>query len=186
MIVAHADDECIFSGDFILETSKKNIGWDILCCVTPDSQSKFRIKMFLFDLPNYVNGLSTFMLNNADTGFQGSIINKEKLYKDIKEKLKKREWTRIYTHGENGEYGHKHHIEVHNIVKAACKDLGLLEKLYVFNPIKKENATISKEKDLLFLNTYDKEEDLPDSHPRKWVRGWNTTQGWAEGFKKWI
>jgi len=185
MIVAHADDECIFAGDLVLSNLKSNINWDIVCCVVPDSQSKFRIKMFLSDLPEYIPGTNTFMLNNKDTGFKGSIINKGRLYEDIKTKLKEREWLKIYTHGEKGEYGHIHHIEVHELVVKACHELKLINKLYVFNPKKQENAFISKEKDLLFTNTYDKEDELPKNHPRKWVRGWNTKQGWIEGFKKW-
>jgi hypothetical protein len=26
--------------------------------------------------------------------------------------------------------------------------------------------------------------DLPDEHPRKWIHGWNTTQGWEENIRK--
>ena len=43
MIVAHADDEVIWAGEKLL---KEKGQWDILCVVTPDHLSKFRIPIF--------------------------------------------------------------------------------------------------------------------------------------------
>ena len=188
MIVAHADDECIFAGDMIINSiNNYNCKWDIMCCVKPDALSLFRIPMFLIDLPNYLPNVRTSMINNEDTGFRNLINNEKMLYQNIVEKVSEQKWDKIYTHGQKGEYGHKHHIQVHNLVVEASKDLGCLDNLYVFDAyIDIKNANISDQKSNLFIATYDKEENLPKNHPKQWVRSWNTKQGWRERFKKWI
>jgi hypothetical protein len=161
--------------------------WDIMCCVKPDALSLFRIPMFLIDLPNYLLNVRTSMINNEDTGFLNFINNESVLHQDIINKITEQKWDKIYTHGQKGEYGHKHHVQIHNLVLSACQDLNLVDILYVFDPLQdKKNACISDQKSSLFAATYDKEEHLPSDHPKEWIRGWNTGQGWIEGFKKWI
>lgn len=185
MIVAHADDELIWAGETLL---KEKGQWDILCVVTPDHQSKFRIPMFLENVSNYLE-CNTTMLDFIDSGWyinrqtnkeQAAPINGD-INTPILEKIKSKEWSVILTHGESGEYGHYHHTQVHQSVKKALSEIKKLEKLFVFAPIKHSSPlTLSKEKLSLFENTYDIEGGLPPAHPRQWVHGWNTNMGWEE------
>ena len=185
MIVAHADDELIWAGETLL---KEKGQWDILCVVTPDHQSKFRIPMFLENVSNYLE-CNTTMLDFIDSGWyinrqtnkeQAAPINGD-INTPILEKIKSKEWSVILTHGESGEYGHYHHTQVHQSVKKALGEINKLEKLFVFAPIKHSSPlTLSKEKLSLFENTYDIESGLPTAHPRQWIHGWNTNMGWEE------
>jgi LmbE family N-acetylglucosaminyl deacetylase len=179
MIVAHADDELVWAGEKLL---KEKGQWDILCIVTPDSQSPFRIPIFLNKVSKIVCA-NTSMLSFEDTGFC-SMINGD-IFSPILEKIKSKKWEQILTHGPKGEYGHQHHIQIHHEVVKASKQIGLLDKLWVFEPIKSEiPLELSEKKRLLFENTYDDETNLPAEHPRQWVHGWNTTQGWKENIVK--
>jgi len=184
MVVAHADDELIWAGEKLL---KEKGQWDILCVVTPDHQSKFRIPMFLKNVSSYLE-CNTTMLDFVDTGWrsdnQANPINGD-IITPIKEKINSKEWSMILTHGESGEYGHYHHIQVHEAVKSILENKGIIDKLFVFNPIKHPTPlTLSKEKLSLFENTYDLEHDLPIGHPKKWIHGWNTNMGWEERIIK--
>tara|TARA_A100001515_G_C4539458_1_gene199703 strand:- start:147 stop:725 length:579 start_codon:yes stop_codon:yes gene_type:complete len=179
MIVAHADDELVWAGEKLL---KEKGEWDILCIVTPDNQSLFRIPIFLSSIPKYLQA-NTTMLEFKDTGIGGTIQGDISL--SILKKIKSKNWKQILTHGPRGEYGHSHHIQVHNAVRQVLDCLGDLDKLWVFDPIKREEELkLSKEKENLFKNTYDDETNLPDDHPRQWVHGWNTTQRWEENVIK--
>ena len=179
LIVAHADDELIWAGEILLKEKKQ---WDILCLVTPDHQSLFRIPIFLNKVSVYLQA-NTEMLNFKDTGFH-SLIEGDILTPILK-KIQSKKWNKILTHGSNGEYGHKHHIQVHNAVLNATKLTNNLNKLWIFDPIKhNEDLELTKEKALLFKNTYDDETDLPPLYPKQWIHGWNTTQRWEERIRK--
>jgi LmbE family N-acetylglucosaminyl deacetylase len=186
MIVAHADDESIFAGDFLIDSE---CTWDILCIVTPDHLSLFRIPMFLEKLPAYL-GVKTSMLSYEDTRTNPI---KGDIFKDLLRKITEKSWKKIVTHGPTGEYGHNHHIQVHKEVVSITKSLNIIEKLYVFTPYReydKDNPgqyrkqEISKQKLALFAHTYDDETNLPDDHPREWIHGWNKTNGWKEKITK--
>lgn len=181
LIVAHADDEVIWAGEKLL---KEKGQWDILCIVEPDSQSKFRIPIFLEKVSSYLEANTEMLRQFEDPGFYRmlplEIIN------PIFKKIKSKNWTQILTHNENGEYGHIHHRQVHDVVVECIQHLKLIDKLWVFDPIKSETIEkLTEEKSSIFANTYDDETNLPDDHPRKWIHGWNTTQGWTENIKKW-
>jgi len=181
MIVAHADDEVIWAGEKLL---KEKGQWDILCVVLPDSQSKFRIPMFLEKVSCYLETNTEMLRDFEDPGFYSPLPME--ILEPIRSKIKEKEWDQILTHGKNGEYGHIHHKQVHEVVVGLANDLDILDRLWVFDPIK--NAPIkslTKAKADIFSNTYDDETLLPSDHPTKWIHGWNTTQGWVENIKKW-
>ena len=180
MITAHADDEVIFAGEKLL---KEKGQWEILCIVTPDGQSKFRIPMFLNSVSKYLDA-KTEMLDFEDTGFSAFINGN--ILGPIEAKIRSKNWEEILTHGKAGEYGHPHHIQVHKNVVAACSQ-DALKKLYVFDPIKHDvELELTETKRKLFEATYDDESDLPEDHPRKWIHGWNTRQGWEERIVKFL
>ena len=180
MITAHADDEVIFAGEKLL---KEKGQWEILCIVTPDGQSKFRIPMFLNSVSKYLDA-KTEMLDFEDTGFSAFINGN--ILGPIEAKIRSKNWEEILTHGKAGEYGHPHHIQVHKNVVAACSQDDL-KKLYVFDPIKHDvELELTETKRKLFEATYDDESALPEDHPRKGIHGWNTRQGWEERIVKFL
>ncbi len=181
MITAHADDEVIFAGEKLVAEKGQ---WEIMCMVTPDDQSKFRIPMLLESVSSYVDAKIELM-DFPDTGFNSPVFGD--MLTPIKLKVASQEWEEILTHGPEGEYGHPHHIQVHNNVVAACREYGYLDRLYVFDPIKHDKIdSLTEVKRKLFEATYDDETNLPDDHPRQWIHGWNTTQGWEENIRKFI
>lgn len=181
LITAHADDEVIWAGETLL---KERGQWEILCIVTPDNQSLFRIPIFKNKIREYLD-VSTQMLSFKDTGYYSWIDGD--IYTPILNKIKSKRWDRILTHNKRGEYGHLHHIQVHREVLRAATVTNNLDKLWIFDPIKHDNPLIlSEEKRKLFEMTYDDESGLPNDHPREWIHGWNTTQGWEEGIKKYL
>lgn len=134
VIVAHPDDETIWAGGMIL----KNSQWDwtiISLCRKNDSD---RMPKFL--------GVCNFYKANAII----SDLDDEKLeplpIKEIIEKIKlllpKNKYDYIFTHGENGEYGHLRHKEVHRAVKKMIEKKDLeCEKTYYFSYEKGKNST---------------------------------------------
>jgi len=191
MITAHADDEVIFAGEKLLQEKGQ---WSIMCMVTPDSQSKFRTPMLLESVSSYLD-VKVELMPFDDTGFNLPILGD--IFTPILNKIKSEDWDEILTHGAKGEYGHPHHVQVHNNVLAACRQTGNMDKLYVFDPIRRAYIErLSEEKRKLFEATYDDETNLPEGHPRKWIHGWNTTepqyegdgpgQGWEERITKFI
>ena len=59
--------------------------------------------------------------------------------------------------------------------------------MYVFDPIKHDvELELTETKRQLFEATYDDESNLPEDHPRKWIHGWNTRQGWEERIVKFL
>jgi LmbE family N-acetylglucosaminyl deacetylase len=181
LIVAHADDELIWAGEKLIKEKEQ---WDILCVVTPDYQSPFRIPIFLNKVSEYLSA-NTEMLPFEDTGFHLPINGD--LFTPITKKLNSKEWTQILTHGPKGEYGHAHHIQVHNLVIRVAQETNNIDKLWVFDPIKHDKIeSLTEEKRKMFAATYDDETDLPEGHPIKWIHGWNTTQGWEENIRKFI
>ena len=113
MITAHSDDEVIFAGEKLL---KEKGQWEIMCMVTPDSQSKFRIPILLEKVSSYLQ-VKVELMDFEDTGFNAPISGN--IFIPIKDKIKSQDWEEILTHGPKGEYGHPHHIQVHNNVVAA-------------------------------------------------------------------
>jgi len=179
LIVAHADDEVIWAGEMLLKEKRQ---WDIICVVEPDNQSKFRIPIFNNLVSNYLE-CNTKMLSFQDYGYGSNIVGD--VESALLSKIMEKKWDKILTHGNKGEYGHSHHIQVHNIVKKIIIENNLIDCFWTFNPVKKtEKLELSENKQLLFANTYDDESNLPIGHPKKWVHGWNTTMGWVEGFEK--
>jgi LmbE family N-acetylglucosaminyl deacetylase len=179
MIVAHADDESIWAGEKLIR--EKGL-WHILCVVTPDYMSKFRIPIFLDKVSEYFDA-TTEMFDFKDSGAY-SKINGD-IHSPINKIIEEKDWEVILTHGQSGEYGHPHHIQVHRTVKKIVDGTKKEKVLWFFNPTKKDFAlNLSPEKEDIFKNTYDDESGLPEDHPRKWVHSWNTTLGWEEGFVK--
>ena len=159
VIVAHPDDELIWMGGFIL----KNKDWTfdvISLCRKNDEDRAPKFKEVCKRLNvNYFNmgNLEDEDLNN---------VREEKIIKNIKTMLNGNKYDYVFTHGFNGEYGHKRHKEIYKAVKDMVKRKELIvKKIFYFsykkngsfcyiNPnadkfIKLDNSTFSKKKSLI-------------------------------------
>ena len=106
MIVAHPDDEIIFGGATLLSDS----GWKIVCvtCGKDTKRKKeFETVMgklgYAFDIWPYPDN----PYGDLDPAISSRL-----------ESLLRKPWEKIVSHGEYGEYGHRHHINLHQMVNA--------------------------------------------------------------------
>lgn len=116
VIVAHPDDEIIWTGGSIIEGKRKGWNFEIIClCRAGDSDRKPRFIKICRELGvvGSISDLDDEKLNN---------INEEEIIYRIKKMKKSEEYDYIFTHGENGEYGHKRHIDIHKAVEKMVKE----------------------------------------------------------------
>jgi LmbE family N-acetylglucosaminyl deacetylase len=136
-IVAHPDDETIWMGGTIL----KNRNWDwtiISLCRAEDSDRK----------PKFGRACKIYrafgLIKNLDDKILQPVAV-PKIISLIKKSLAQKKYDVIFTHGENGEYGHIRHVEVHNAVKEMIKNKDLIaKKVYFFDYSKGENVLYPK------------------------------------------
>src|SRR3989344_6746174 len=103
VIVAHPDDETIWMGSTILKN--KDYDWTILSLCRKNDKDRF---------PKFMKVCSLYGANGIINNMDDESIMKlsiSKVREKILEVLKNLEYDYIYTHGENGEYGHQRHIE---------------------------------------------------------------------------
>lgn len=135
VIVAHPDDETIWMGGTIARY--KSLKWTIfaLCRASDtDRAPKFaRVCEYL--------GAKSIMTDLDDVDeltLDGATVEAEKI---LRKKLKNKKFHYIFTHNDNGEYGHGRHIAVHRAVNKLLEE-GFLqpEKVFYFNYQKKDKT----------------------------------------------
>ena len=154
VIVAHPDDEVIWMGGYLIRN--KNI-WDttiISLCRGKDSDRnpKFKRACKFLKARGHISDLEDEKLEPI----QESEITKRIL------KQPEREFDYIFTHGQNGEYGHLRHKEVHKAVKNLISKKEIkTKKAFFFSYLKRKNnfqgyATYNPKADI-FIKLNEKE-----------------------------
>ena len=144
-VVAHPDDETIWLGGFISRHPELN--WTILslCHASdPDRRPKFSRACRHFKAAGMIADLP----DDGKLSLERLIARIKKI---IPEKLgRKRRFDYIFTHGQNGEYGHLIHRAAHQAVKSLVKEKKIItENLFCFNYKKNRRPTAKKNSDLI-------------------------------------
>lgn len=131
IMVAHPDDETIWCGGFILKNEDWNFTILSLCRKNDqDRAPKFKKVCKELNAKSYISDLEDEKLYD---------INIKEITKRINNLLKIKNFDYILTHGENGEYGHKRHIDVHKAVNLMIKNKELKCKKIFYFAYKKKN-----------------------------------------------
>lgn len=135
MIVAHPDDEMLWGGAELLENNY------LVLCITRGYDNVRRSE---FEAVMEATGSKGIILSYPD-----KIYNKrsdwrfcsDDITKDIRTVINYKQWDRVVTHNENGEYGHIHHKNTHRLVMELYRaDASNFGELYVFGTYYKKSA----------------------------------------------
>jgi len=140
VIVAHPDDETIWMGGTLFK-NKEN--WDITIislCRKNDSDRAPKFKKICAELN------ARGFMSDLDDSEHGDFkeISDEDIINRIQQFSKQNtNFDYIFTHGENGEYGHIRHIEVHKAVNEMLNKKFLsAKKVFFFSYFKDEKHVI--------------------------------------------
>jgi LmbE family N-acetylglucosaminyl deacetylase len=131
VIVAHPDDETIWMGGTLIRNSLLNRKWNLTIISLCRRDDKDRAPKF-FRVCQILNAKG-FMSDLEDDKL--GIIENNEVIDRIKGIIDKagRDYDYVFTHGENGEYGHIRHKDVNKAVKDMIyKKFILCKKLFLF------------------------------------------------------
>ena len=136
MIIAHKEDGFIWGGN--------NLNKDhyLVVCITCNEKDYDFIKIM-----NRTNNKYVLLNYNEETDFYEE---RNILERDINKYLYLKDWKKIVTHNEDGEYGSNQHITINNYVK---KLLDNKDNLYYFNKYYLKDELVENSYLLYKLNT---------------------------------
>ena len=132
VIVAHPDDETIWMGGTILQN--KDYEWEIVCLCRKDDKDRMPKFSKVCKELNADYSISDLDDEKFDDLSVDEVISK------IKAMKKNDEYDYVYTHGENGEYGHIRHLDVHKAVNKMIENKELKCKEIFYFSYKGKNA----------------------------------------------
>jgi hypothetical protein len=112
VIVAHPDDETIWMGGTLVSNN-----WNVTIISLCRKHDKDRAGKFIKVCKEYK--AQCFISDLEDDNLDD--VQKNEIIDRITHLINKRDYDYIFTHGENGEYGHKRHVEVHYAVREMIK-----------------------------------------------------------------
>ncbi len=115
MITAHPDDEVLFAGAKLLQNN-----WKVVCVTNGNND----IRRKEFEQIMKITNSEYEIWDYPDKRFQPF---SNSLLWDLKRIVQERNWDTILTHNKDGEYGHPHHIQIHNMVKQLVPELSFFE-----------------------------------------------------------
>jgi LmbE family N-acetylglucosaminyl deacetylase len=145
VIVAHPDDETIWLGGTLLKTKFKKTIISLCRKNDKDRFPKFAKVCKILNSKGYMSDL-----DDSEEGYYKK-ISKQEVVKRILKITKSKKYDYLYTHGENGEYGHIRHLEIHKIVNEMLEKRLLSAKKVFFFSYKKTGkiCNINKNADKL-------------------------------------
>ena len=155
MIVSHPDDEALFGGAELLSHSE-----EYKVVAIDEYQNDIRRREFL-DSMRFI-GITDYEHWTGHKG--GEDYFREKLIYELLRVLRERDYKKIVTHGENGEYGHPRHRATHDILAHLRP-----EKLWCFGRGKRLDDKMIERKGKL-LKVYKSQEGVLD-----WFNPWHET-----------
>jgi LmbE family N-acetylglucosaminyl deacetylase len=127
-IVAHPDDEIIFMGGTIMKNPQ--IDWTVFSLCRASDKDR-EPKFWRVCAKNKVKGIIADVEDKDKMNVAKSV---PVIAKIITAKLKNKQFDYIFTHGANGEYGHKRHSGVHQAVSKLIDNKILKpEAVFYFN-----------------------------------------------------
>ena len=153
MIVAHPDDETMWGGSLPIRYPGD---WFIVCCTIPRRDPE---RALLFEKACVALGATSFCLPIAEPPVNGQI---GEIF------LPSDEFDLVVTHGAEGEYGHPHHKQVHNMVTEYYTDTPILTFNYGKGEIKIELTEEETQRKLGALKEYSHELPFQGKMMPKW------------------
>jgi LmbE family N-acetylglucosaminyl deacetylase len=150
IIVAHPDDETIWSGGLIMQNPSWN--WTIFSlCRVDDLNRAPKFKKVCDRLK------AKSIITNLDDESDEPLLT-EGIKEMILSNLKEKNYDYIFTHGKNGEYGHIRHLDVHEAVTELVEEKKLqCEKLWFFAYIPSSQRSLHNKE--IFIPIADKKAD---------------------------
>jgi hypothetical protein len=139
VVVAHPDDETIWMGGTLLENKNK---WDTtiisLCRKDdPDRAPKFKKACEILKVKYFISDLEDETLEE---------LQLQEIIKRVRQFIKDKNYDYIFTHGENGEYGHKRHIDANRAIKEMLKkNLLSCKSFFTFSYVEKGKLCTANE-----------------------------------------